>query len=94
MKDYSKIGLQYAKDVVSNKILVCDFVKQACQRHIDDLAKQSTIGFPYKFDTKQANRVCEFIELFKVFEGPLAGKNIELMNWQCFFLNLYIWLAL
>ncbi len=30
---------QYARDIVSGKISSCIYVKQSCQRHLDDLQK-------------------------------------------------------
>lgn len=61
--DHVAIGLGYAKDVVSGRIDACSWVKKSCQRHLDDLDRQSTPTFPYRFDAALGSRVTRFIEL-------------------------------
>ncbi|MCZ5028367.1 hypothetical protein O5904_24120, partial [Escherichia coli] len=41
---------QYARDVVRGKIVACQFVIQACQRHLDDLMAEKSKSFRYRFD--------------------------------------------
>jgi phage terminase large subunit-like protein len=85
---------QYAFDVVGEKILTCKWVKLACQRHIDDIAKQKTDGFHFYFDKNAADEVIEFIELLHHVEGKWAneGKLITLEPWQCFIVaSLFGW---
>ena len=36
---------QYARDVVRGKIVACQFVIQACQRHLDDLMAEKSKSF-------------------------------------------------
>jgi phage terminase large subunit-like protein len=56
----------------------CLYVKQACQRHLDDLANDSVL-WPYTFDNKKANRICKIIELLPLVKGSkFAGKNLVL----------------
>ena len=38
MLNINKVN-KYARDIVSGKIDACLYVKQACQRHLDDLEK-------------------------------------------------------
>jgi phage terminase large subunit-like protein len=77
---------RYAQDVVSGKIPACKFVRQACQRQLDDLASPPS---GYFFDAEKAARVCQFIELTPHIKGPLAsrGENIKLEPWQIFALT-------
>lgn len=77
---------RYAQDVVSGKIPACRYVRQACQRQLDDLASPPS---GYIFDAEKAARVCQFIELTPHIKGPLAsrGENIKLEPWQIFALT-------
>jgi phage terminase large subunit-like protein len=72
----------YMADVLSGKIPACKWVRLACQRQLDDLAREGTEDFPYIFDAAQANRVCKFIEKFPHVQG-FKGK-LRLEPWQCF----------
>ena len=91
-RDHAEIANQYARDVVAGKIPNCGWVKKACQRHLDDLENTSVV-WPYTFDTKKANRVCKIIELFPLVKGSqFEGLNFILQPWQCFIIcNLFGW---
>lgn len=84
MRDYVKAANRYIENVLSGKIPACREVIQACQRQRRDLARKR---FPYRFDEQRATRVCRFLELLKHAKGPLAGQNIHLEDWQCFFIT-------
>jgi len=77
---------RYAKAVVAGTIPACKYVRQACQRQLDDLASPPS---GYVFDEEKASRVCQFIELTPHIKGPLAsrGENIRLEDWQVFALT-------
>jgi phage terminase large subunit-like protein len=77
----------YIDGVLSGKIDACKWVKRACERQRNDLAKQGTPGFPYRFDATKAGRICRFIEQLPHIKGPLAGKCLVLEPWQCFVLT-------
>jgi phage terminase large subunit-like protein len=79
-------ALGYARDVVAGKVLACKWVRLACKRHIDDLEKQKTKDFDFRFDSNKAERVCNFIELLPHTKGKWAQDNelIRLEPWQCF----------
>lgn len=85
-KNYCQIAAKYCQDVVNGKIDACLYVKQACQRQINDL-KRKDKDWGYEFNETLANRVCVFIECLKHIEGPLAGTFIQLQPWQCFILT-------
>ena len=53
---------QYALDIVEERVPAGKYVKLACQRHLDDLDRQGTDGFPYIFDEEKANKVFRFAE--------------------------------
>lgn len=79
---------QYIADVLSGRIPACAQVIQACERQVRDL--KGLDG--YRFDVIKAGRVCRFIEQLPHIKGDLAGQNIRLEPWQCFFLTtLYGW---
>lgn len=82
---YTEIATRYAEGVVSGIIPACKFVRQACQRQLDDLTNPPT-GF--HFSEEHANRICQFVELCPHIKGPLAreGKSLKLEPWQIFIL--------
>ncbi len=82
---------QYAKDVTSGKIVACKKVKLACQRHLNDLKRAGTEGFPYVFDEALGYRPVEFIENFcKPSQGDF--DRIDMQPWQQFVVgSLYGW---
>ena len=51
---------KYVDDVLSGKIVACKSIIGACQRHVDDLAKQNTDEFPYYYDESHADRIVRF----------------------------------
>lgn len=57
-KSYPNVNAanQYARDVVRGKIVACQFVIQACQRHLDDLMAEKSKSFRYRFDKGLAAR--------------------------------------
>jgi phage terminase large subunit-like protein len=85
-RSHAADAAKYCRDVLSGKVLSCKWVKLACQRHLDDLARQKDKDFPYKLDAKKADRVCKFAEMTKHIKGPKAGTTIKLEAWQKFVL--------
>jgi phage terminase large subunit-like protein len=80
---------QYVNDVLSGAQPACRYVEQACQRHLDDLARwQGVDGAPFYFDEQAAGRVCDIVEHFPHIKGEWAkgGQRIRLQPWQCFIL--------
>src|SRR5512145_1128022 len=88
-KNYIAIAARYAGDVVSGRILACQWTIKSCQRQIDDLEKAKSKSFPYRFDKEKASRICRFIELLPHIKGKWAkdGARIELQPWQIFILT-------
>lgn len=58
-RDYIGIATGYIADVLSGKIPACQLVKQACQRQLDDLAREGTDDFPYVFAVEPQCRRCK-----------------------------------
>ena len=82
---FEERALAYAKAVVSGEQPACKYVKQACQRQLNDLADPPA---GYSYQPRYCQRVCKFIQLCPHIKGPLAkeGRNIELEDWQVFIL--------
>lgn len=81
---------KYARDVVSGRITAGLYVRQACQRHLDDLEKAKDKAYPYRFDIAAGERACKFMQLLPHTKGkwrrlPLAQRRITLEPWQLFF---------
>lgn len=84
-------GHQYALDVVEGRIKACLKVKQACERFLRDLERQSDPDFRWLFNTDKGTRPIRFMETFL---RPTKGDydRMELLGWQCFCEeNLYGW---
>jgi len=96
---FGDIVTQYARDVVEGRQLACKWVRLACQRHLNDLARAVLGNWPYVFnpeliDSKgkayhPAERVCRFAELMPHIKGDWAarGERIKLGMWQVFILG-------
>lgn len=71
----------YAESVVSGEILACEWVKFACQRHLDDLERKDVY-----WDEDAARRPIRFIECLPHVKGKWAAKRetIKLEPWQKF----------
>ena len=86
-KDYCGIAADYSASICADKIPASKWVKAACRRQIEDLAKWRPKKSPFFFDEKQATKVCKFIEYLPHVKGPLAKKEIQLDPWQIFCLT-------
>lgn len=82
---------QYAQAVLSGRILVCRKVKLACERHMNDLSRQGTAGFPFVFDEGKGHRPVRYIEKFcKPSKGKF--KTLVMQPWEHFIIgSLYGW---
>jgi phage terminase large subunit-like protein len=83
LKNYVATATRYAEQVVAGKITACKWVKLACQRQLDDLARTD---WQFKFDKKKANRICAFVEGLPHIKGEWAKRRerLVLQPWQCF----------
>lgn len=78
---------QYARDVISGKIVACKWVRLACERHIHDLKHAHKRGL--YFDVDDAERVLRFIGVLRHSKGKwgrAGGEPIILEAWQQFIL--------
>jgi phage terminase large subunit-like protein len=88
LQDYPLTADNYAYDVISGQIPASQYIKLACQRHIDEKKEQESPDFPYQFDDQKAVKVCRFVEAQYHTKGKWAQKkeNLILEPWQIFFL--------
>jgi phage terminase large subunit-like protein len=93
-RDFAKVAANYARDVVAGRLLACELVKRACERHLAGLRAQRTKEYPYKLDAAAATKVCRFVELLPHVKGKWArgGERLHLEPWQAFILaNVFGW---
>jgi len=84
----SEILKQYCDDVLSDKIISCIYVKQAVQRHLDDLQRDDIT-----FSEEAALKPLNFISNLSFTEGEWAGQKFKLESWQIFIIaNMFGWL--
>lgn len=80
----------YAEKVVSGEVLVSTLVRQAAERHLDDLDHGHERGL--YFDIEAAQNVQNFFTLLKQSKGEWAGQVLSLEPWQQFITdNLFGW---
>lgn len=96
---FADIATEYAHQVVAGKIVACKWHKLACARHLRDLERIGSDGFPYVWnpvlqsqhgaDFQPAEKVCKFAELMPHIKGDWAAKGqlIKLEPWQIFILT-------
>ena len=76
--------------MVEGRTLACKWVRLACKRHLEDLARERDPDFPYRFDPQKGARACRFIELLPHIKGewarPAPGRSnlIKLEAWEKF----------
>src|SRR3954467_7025800 len=92
--NYSAVAHQYARDIVSGKIIACLQVRQACQRHLNDLELARLGTFDFVYDETSAHRVCEFIEALPHVKGRWAARREKLKltpSWTFIVCSLFGW---
>jgi len=89
---------QYARAVVDGRVPACKWHRLACARHLKDLDRIGSAGFPYTWNPelidgdgvayRPAERICKFAELMPHIKGDWAGRGelITLEEWEVFIL--------
>lgn len=67
----------YARDVIDGKVVVCQYIRLACQRYLSWFNKEDRY-----FDTKAADRVVKFLQLLPQSTGKFNGQPLQLQSWQ------------
>ena len=70
---------KYPKDVITGKIIACNYVVLACRRFFDFLNRDDII-----FREKRVGKVVKFISNLKHYTGKSNGKRFILSDWQLF----------
>jgi len=86
-KNYAEIALSYCYDVINDQLSnrkTCQLEKLACQRHLNDLARQDDPDYPFYFSETAANRRCRFTEMLPHTKGKWRGQLIVLEPHQIF----------
>jgi phage terminase large subunit-like protein len=85
---YVEKANEYIEGVLSGAIPACKWVRLACQRQRDDLARLADDPIFY-FDVAKASHACRFIERLPHIKGPAALRRelLRLEPWQCFILT-------
>lgn len=88
---------QYARNAVSGTIVVCNYVRLACQRFLDDLDHAIDRGL--YFDEESAQHAVDFFGFLRHTKGVWAKKKetagFILAPWQVFIVsNLFGWYRL
>lgn len=80
----------YARQVTTGKIVACDLVKLACERHLKDLESCHALGL--YFDRGAAEHAISKFEIFRHSKGEWGGQLIRLSDWQKFCVgSIYGW---
>lgn len=69
----------YSQDVLSGKIVACEYIKLACQRFEDFKTRHDMI-----FKVSKVKHVIQFISKLKHFSGKVNGQPFILTPWQQF----------
>lgn len=81
-------GITYAERVVSGEIVAGELVRLSCQRFLNDLEHGPDRGVYFNED--RAQHILDFYDFVPHVKGALAGKPIDLMDWDIFILiNLF-----
>lgn len=84
--------LNYCNDICEGRILACKKHINAVKRFLRDLEKSQDEDYPYEFDLEELYKFYEWALLFKHTKGVLAGKPIELTDFQLFLIgNIFCW---
>jgi phage terminase large subunit-like protein len=79
----------YAHDCIDGRIISCKKHKQACARFLRDLERTD---WQYEFVEDEAQKIVKWFTYLRHSKGVLAGKPIELLTAQKFFIcQLYGW---
>lgn len=103
MSAYADRARAYAQRVAAGEEVAGKFERLACQRFLDDLARQGAEGFPYRLDEAAGARCCRFLELLphikgqwakpEYVDGRLRYAKLRLEDWQVFIvMNVIGWL--
>ena len=74
---------EYARKVVSGKVIAGEFHVLACKRHLNDLERQRSEDFPYYYDPLRALEIIDYAETLTIAEGA-EPRPVRLIDSQAF----------
>jgi phage terminase large subunit-like protein len=86
-------AIEYARQVVSGKIVACVDVISQCRMFCNDYdVRQHDPEFRWEFDHDKAADILGYTQLLKFIDDDLAGSPMRLSDWQAFiFCNSHGW---
>jgi len=79
LRDYVRIARQYGADVLSGRLVACDWVKLACERQDRDTMRATTDpSWPYVWSDAHAVEACTFLEHLPHVEGQWPTRTLQL----------------
>ena len=93
-KNISDRATDYAKKVVAGKIIAGPHVRDACARHLHDLATAQQRGLVWSLE--HARRAIGYFEdVLHLNGGEFEGRPFEVLEWQAFIIgSLFGWLGI
>jgi phage terminase large subunit-like protein len=90
VKNYPEIAEQYIRSVLDGSQLVCRTVRQAIDRHLNDLERsKNEPDYPFFYDAEAGAKICRFFSILRPSKWPTP---LELQPWQVtMILFLYGW---
>ena len=103
MTGYGARAQAYAQRIVDQVEVAGQFERLACQRFLDDLARQNQPDFPYHWSVETGERCCRFLEQLphikgewarpEYVDGRMRYATLKLEDWQVFIvMNVMGWL--
>ena len=79
----------YVQAVLSGDVVTNKWIRLAVDRHVNDLERQDTPAFPYRYETRKALEATLYFPLMLRHSiGEHAGEPFRLEPWQEFFLAM------
>lgn len=77
----------HAERVVSGQDLSCLTHRMACERHLNEIAKQGTKEFPFVWCPEKSEKILRYAEMLTIAEGA-QPRQVRLHDFQCFDLGV------
>ena len=77
----------HAERVVSGQEPSCLTHRMACERHLNEIAKQGTKEFPFVWRPEKSEKILRYAEMLTIAEGA-QPRPVRLHDFQCFDLGV------
>lgn len=77
----------HAEQVVSGQEPSCLTHRMACERHLNEIAKQGTKEFPFVWCPEKSEKILRYAEMLTIAEGA-QPRPVRLHDFQCFDLGV------